>query len=150
MIDGRGLSDFFAAFNIAEGNLWALVVITALVAPSIAGRTRGSWGAEARQVPPTKYAPLCFIEGTSLNIAAAVEIPREVSASPGDQVVPSIGFEPTTYRLGGDCSSAELRGQRTPVYRNFLLGPTPRDISHCGRYVISGADPLGNNHDGAG
>jgi hypothetical protein len=46
-----------------------------------------------------------------------------------DQMVPRVGFEPTTYRLRSGCSTAELPGQR-PVgdrgaYRDELLASNP-------------------------
>src|SRR3984893_8320671 len=46
-----------------------------------------------------------------------------------DQMVPRVGFEPTTYRLRSGCSTAELPGQR-PVgdrgaYRDEVLASHP-------------------------
>ena len=60
-----------------------------------------------------------------------------------DQMVPRVGFEPTTYRLRSGCSTAELPGQR-PVgdrgaYRDELLASNPalakpfRDINRWSR-----------------
>src|SRR5437868_6519890 len=46
-----------------------------------------------------------------------------------DQMVPRVGFEPTTYRLRSGCSTAELPGQRPAgdrgAYRDELLASNP-------------------------
>ncbi len=42
---------------------------------------------------------------------ANIRLIEPLAASSKSETVPSKGFEPSTYRLGGGCSSPELRGR---------------------------------------
>src|SRR5260370_32154750 len=62
-----------------------------------------------------------------------------------DQLVPRVGFEPTTYRLRSGCSTAELPGQR-PVgdrgaYRDELLASNPAVAKPISRTLTAGQGP---------
>ena len=49
-------------------------------------------------------------KATGLQHAAKEKGPREIRCRPLSNLAPRVGFEPTTYRLTVECSTAELPG----------------------------------------